>query len=111
MLEPEPRLEDESLDVDPLGDVEVDPVEGDPSPPDLPVLAAPVSAPDSDFAGAFVLAVERSFFAQPEPLKCTEGTTNALRSVPSAPQAGQNRGLGALMLWITSVVSPQFEHR
>ena len=77
----------------------------------MPVLAAPVSAPDSDFARAFVLADERSFFAQPEPLKCTVGATNALLSVPSAPQTGQNRGPGALMPWITSVRSLQFEHR
>lgn len=54
------------------------------------------------------LAVERSFLAHPEPLKCTVGATNALRSVPSAPHAGQNLGPGALMLWITSVVCPQF---
>ena len=95
--------------MEPLG-VDVDPVD-DASPPDVPDFAVPASAPDSAFARAFVLAVERSFFAQPEPLKCTDGTTNALRSVPSAPQTGQNRGPGAVIPWITSVVSPQLEHR
>jgi hypothetical protein len=58
-----------------------------------------------------VPALERSFFAQPEPLKCTAGSAKALRSVPSAPHAGQNRGPGSLIPWITSVRSPQFEHR
>ena len=106
----EPPLEAESLD-EPLDFVDVDPVDADPSPPELSLFAAPVSAPDSDFARAFVLAVERSFFAQPEPLKCTVGATNALRMVPSAPQAGQNSGPGALMPWITSVRSPHVEHR
>ena len=35
---------------------------------------------------------ERSFLAQPEPLKCTAGAENPLRIVPSAPQLGQNLG-------------------
>jgi len=91
--------------------VELDPVDADSSPPDESLFAAPVSAPDSDFARALVLADERSFFAQPEPLKCTVGATNALRIVPSAPQAGQNSGPGALIPWITSVRSRQLEHR
>jgi len=110
MPELEPPLEVESLAGSPGFD-EADPVDADPSPPELSVLAAPASVPDSDFARAFVLANERSFFAQPEPLKWTVGATNALRSVSSAPQTGQNRGPGALMPWITSVRSPQFEHR
>jgi hypothetical protein len=106
-----PPLEVESLEAEPLDGVEADPVDAVPSPPGVPLLAVPVSAPDSDFARALVLADDRSFFAQPEPLKCTVGATNALRSVPSAPQAGQNRGPGAVMPWITSVRSPQFEQR
>jgi len=57
------------------------------------------------------LELERSFFAQPEPLNTTAGAANALRSVPSAPQTGQNRGAGTSMPWMTSVVCPQFEHR
>ena len=105
-----PALELESLE-EPLGFVEPEPDDADPSPPAVSVLVAPVSAPDSDFARALVLADERSFFAQPEPLKCTVGATNALRIVPSAPQAGQNSGPGALIPWITSVRSRQLEHR
>lgn len=38
------------------------------------------------------LVDDRSFFAQPEPLKCTVGVERAFFMVPSAPQAGQNRG-------------------
>jgi hypothetical protein len=75
-----------------------------------PVLTAPDSLPESAFDPDFALA-ERSFLAQPEPLKCTVGSTNALRSVPSAPHVGQNRGPGAAMPWITSVRSPHSEHR
>jgi len=55
------------------------------------------------------LALERSFLAQPEPLNTTAGAAKALRRVSSAPQAGQNRGAGASMRWMTSVVCPQFE--
>lgn len=57
------------------------------------------------------LVDDRSFFAQPEPLKCTVGVESALRIVPSAPQAGQNRGPASLMPWITSVSCRQFEQR
>ncbi len=45
---------------------------------------------------------ERSFLAQPEPLKWTAGVAQALRIVPSFPQFGQNRGPGSLIPWITS---------
>jgi len=58
-----------------------------------------------------LLELERSFFAQPEPLKWTVGVAKAFRSVPSAPHAGQNRGPGASIPWMTSVVCPQFEQR
>ena len=67
-----------------------------------------------DPALAFALArleLERSFLAQPEPLNRTVGAVIALRSVPSAPQAGQNRGPSASMPWMTSVVCPQFDQR
>ena len=67
--------------------------------------------PDSA-AAAFVfevLELDRSFFAQPEPLKWTLGGTNAFRSVPSAPHVGQNRGPGASMPWMNSVRVEQFE--
>jgi hypothetical protein len=49
------------------------------------------------------LALDRSFLAQPEPLKCTAGVETALRIVPSAPHAGQNRGPSESMRWITSM--------
>ena len=82
---PEPELEDPSLDDE---------------------------LPDSEAAAAFVrlpLELERSFLAQPEPLKCTDGATKALRSVSSAPHVGQNRGAGALIPWMNSVRVEQFE--
>ena len=69
------------------------------------------SDPASDLERDFELLLERSFFAHPEPLKCTAGRPKAFRRVPSAPQAGQNRGPGSLIPWITSVRSPQFEQR
>ena len=83
------------------------------------VVASPLLLDPSDesLAGAepaldrVPLELERSFFAQPEPLKWTAGVAKALRRVPSAPHAGQNRGPGALMPWMTSVVCPQFEQR
>jgi len=54
-----------------------------------------------------VLELDRSFFAQPEPLKWTAGVVSALCSVPSAPHAGQKRGPGASIPWITSVFCRQ----
>jgi hypothetical protein len=67
-------------------------------------LESPVEAFDFD-----ALAVDRSFLAQPEPLKWTEGATIAFRSVSSAPQAGQNRGCGASIPWMNSVRVEQLE--
>jgi hypothetical protein len=88
----------------------------DSAPVDVPVAGSPAAPPFAPSAGAsgfeaFLVEVERSFFAQPEPLKCTAGGAKALRSVPSAPHAGQNLGPVASMPWITSVRSPQLEHR
>lgn len=68
-------------------------------------------SPDAALAAAFVrlaLAVDRSFFAHPEPLKWMAGVESAFRIVPSAPHTGQNRGPASLMLWITSVRFRQF---
>jgi hypothetical protein len=42
-------------------------------------------------------AVDRSFFAQPLPLKWTVGATNAFVIVPSAPHSGQNFGPWSLI--------------
>lgn len=114
MLEVEPSV---GVDVDVVGDLSVDElslddlsVDADESPPEVPPFPTLASALVSCFARARI-AVERSFFAQPEPLKWTVGGANAFRSVPSAPHAGQNRGPGASMPWITSVVSRQLEQR
>ena len=78
--------------------------------PAAPPAESPLSldAPDSVF-DLERLELERSFFAQPEPLKWTDGATKAFRSVPSAPQAGQNRGAGASMPWMNSVRVEQVE--
>src|SRR5206468_12391806 len=88
----------------------------EPVPPSLPD-GAPLSpaldepSPESPAAAAArvraPLELERSFLAQPEPLKWTVGATNVLRIVPSAPHAGQKRGPGASMPWITSVFCRQ----
>jgi hypothetical protein len=79
--------------------------------PGEPSLEA-VEPPDSDAAAAFVfvpLELDRSFLAQPEPLKWTDGATKALRRVSSAPQAGQNFGAGASIPWMNSVRVEHFE--
>jgi hypothetical protein len=55
------------------------------------------------------LVDERSFFAQPEPLKWIAGLTSALRIVPSRPQLGQKRGPASLIPWITSTRCLQLE--
>jgi hypothetical protein len=73
-----------------------------------PVADASVDDEDEADLARVALVDERSFFAQPEPLKCTAGVVIALVIVPSAPQAGQNRGPAALMPWITSMRCLQF---
>jgi hypothetical protein len=103
--------DDEPSDAPPLADVDERSL---PSPdgPSLPSPDAPSPDAPSPDAAAFVfvpLPLERSFFAQPEPLKWTAGVTQALRSVPSAPHAGQNRGAGASIPWMNSVRVAQFE--
>ena len=81
---------------------------------DFPPPLAPSFDPSPEplAAAAFVFALlvlDRSFLAQPEPLKWTFGGTKALRRVSSAPHAGQNRGAGASMPWMNSVRVEQFE--
>ena len=69
-------------------------------------------SPEDELALAFVrvpLVDERSFLAQPEPLKWMAGETSALRIVPSWPQLGQKRGPASLIPWITSTRCLQFE--
>ena len=50
---------------------------------------------------------ERSFLAQPDPLKWTAGAEKPRRIVPSAPQLGQNLGPPSWIPWITSIRCPQ----
>jgi hypothetical protein len=77
-----------------------------------------VSPPDPDVVASsfFVdverleLAVDRSFFAQPEPLKWIVGGANAFVIVPSAPQLGQNLGPPSWIPWTTSVSWPHLLH-
>ncbi len=106
---------------------DVDPESPEPfesPPPESPPLESPerlASASPDPFespspepldAAAFVfelLALERSFFAQPEPLKWIDGATTAFRSVLSAPHAGQKRGAGASIPWMNSVRVEQVE--
>lgn len=95
-------IDDESVSV-----VDVDPPDSslEPDEPDSTLASPPDRADD-----ARVALEARSFFAQPLPLKWTAGVLKPLRSVPSAPQAGQKRGPSALMPWMTSVTRPQALH-
>src|SRR4029079_2246640 len=52
---------------------------------------------DVDDPRAEELDVERSFFAQPEPLKWIAGAAKAFVIVPSAPPSGQNFGTPSLI--------------
>jgi hypothetical protein len=80
----------------------------DPVPLLAPVGASPVLAlVDRDPPAE--LAADRSFFAQPEPLKWTAGVVNPLRIEPSAPQLGQKRGPTSWIPWITSTMWAQTE--
>jgi hypothetical protein len=54
-------------------------------------------------------AARRSFFAQPEPLKCTDGAVMAFRTGPS-PHSGQDAGGSPWTPWITSKRRPQAAH-
>ena len=67
--------------------------------------AAPVPAFERE-----LLELERSFFAQPEPLKWMAGGANAFDIVPSAPHSGQNFGPWSWIPWTTSVRWPQALH-
>ena len=73
---------------------------------DAPLESLELVAAAFDFVP---LVDDRSFFAQPEPLKWMAGETIALRRVPSAPQFGQKFGAGSLIPWITSVTCLQLE--
>jgi hypothetical protein len=76
-------------------------------------LAAPAveleSLPSAGFELFGLLVAARSFFAQPEPLKRIAGVLKPFFREPSAPQLGQNRGVGSLIPWMTSVRWPHVE--
>ena len=96
-----------AVDVAGAGDASV---EVDDSLLDAPASPLEVPASADDFAARALpgeALAARSFFAHPEPLKWTVGVVNPFRSVPSAPQAGQNRGPAAWIPWITSVTTSQ----
>jgi hypothetical protein len=78
-----------------------------PSPPAPPEDDSPLDDESLEDRERARLALDRSFLAQPEPLKCTAGVATALRIVPSAPHAGQNLGPSASIRWITSI---RFRH-
>ena len=64
----------------------------------------PSVEPAPSFERALARALEpRSFFAQPLPLKWTDGAENTFVIVPSAPHSGQKRGPSAVIPWTTSV--------
>jgi hypothetical protein len=109
---------DDDVEESPAGFEPESPLPPDPDSPD-----ADSPEPDSpepelelelelDPALAFVrvlLADDRSFFAQPDPLKWIAGVDIARRIVPSWPQFGQTCGPVALIPWITSMRCLQFE--
>ena len=103
---PEAPLE-ESLEDAPSPD---DPPSLDPPPELESDEPAPSAEPPAAAAFVFELdELDRSFFAQPEPLKWTAGGAKTFRSVSWAPQLGQNRGAGASIPWMNSVRVEQLE--
>jgi hypothetical protein len=76
--------------------------------PSVEFFASPAVTALSSFAFD-ERAVERSFFAQPLPLKWIVGATHFFVIVLSAPHSGQNFGPGSLIPWMTSVTFRQFE--
>jgi len=89
-----PESPPEALELDPL------------SPLDPPFALSSFFVDDDDRLEP-LLELERSFFAQPVPLKWIVGGAKAFVIVPSAPHSGQNFGPGSLIPWTTSVRWPQ----
>jgi hypothetical protein len=94
--EPELELESES-EPEPVEELSPDPLSAE----DVLLLALV----------RVLLVDDRSFFAQPEPLKCTAGVDRTFFIVPSLPHEGQKRGPASLIPWITSVTCRQLEQR
>jgi hypothetical protein len=100
-------VEEVAVVVPAVADVDASPVLLAPplEPPDDPDPASSAGLDARDRPADAV--AERSFLAQPEPLKWTAGAAKPLRIVPSAPQLGQNLGPPSRMPWMTSVRWPQ----
>ena len=97
--------------VEPAFESEAPLFESDEPDPDAPPSEDPPSLELVALA-AFVRALlvdDRSFFAQPDPLKWIAGLVGALRMEPSVPQLGQKRGPASLIPWITSTRCLQLE--
>jgi hypothetical protein len=94
--------DDELVSLEPLPPPPVDPE----SAPD-PAAALSSFFDDEDEDDRPDAALDRSFLAQPEPLKWIVGGANAFVIVPSAPQLGQNLGPLSWIPWTTSVRWPQ----
>jgi len=101
VLLPDEPLPDEPPESPPES-LELDP----PSPLD-PLFTLSSFFVDDDDRLEPLLELERSFFAQPVPLKWIVGGAKAFVIVPSAPHSGQNLGPGSLIPWTTSVRWPQ----
>ena len=101
MLLPDEPLPDEPPESPPEA-LELDPL----SPLDAPFALSSFFVDDDDRLEP-LLELERSFFAQPVPLKWIVGGAKAFVIVPSAPHSGQNFGPGSLIPWTTSVRWPQ----
>jgi hypothetical protein len=113
---PDEEPDSEPPDDDPDDDPDPEPPDDDPDDPepdDDPSPDEPASLAPSDEDPRVALDPDdddpRSFFAQPDPLKWIVGGANCLRSVPSAPQLGQNWGDGSLIPWRMSVFVAQLE--
>ncbi len=99
--EPEPDEAPPEDDPPEADSVEPDPVEAAPDPdePEASGLAA-------DLAALVPPEEDRSFFAQPDPLKCTAGGAKTLRIRP--PHSGHADGPWSWTPWTTSIRWPQF---
>jgi hypothetical protein len=85
-----------------------EPVSPEPASPE-PASAEPVSSPGESAPDRAAAADRRSFLAQPDPLKWTDGAEIALRTGPE-PHSGQLVGGSPWTPWTTSKRRPQAAH-
>jgi hypothetical protein len=123
LLDPEPPVDSAlAFEPDPVPLVPLDVFPVSPAVPPAPALAAapepasaepasaePESSPLASEPDRAAAADRRSFLAQPEPLKWTEGAEIALRTGPE-PHSGQLVGGSPCTPWITSKRRPQAAH-